>query len=60
MAFAVASVLVALSAIYTLAHIIRAYLQTGSISWSLFLVLLVLTFIAFILRSIAFKHWLSY
>lgn len=56
MAFAIASVVVALSAIYTLAHLVRGYIDAGNVSWALFVVLLVLTFIAFILRGIAFKR----
>lgn len=56
MAFAVASVFVALSAIYTLAHIVRDYTETATVNWLLFSCLLVLTFIAFILRGIAFRR----
>lgn len=66
MAFSVASVVVALSAIYTLAHIVRDYvekssvyqsgMETSSVNWSLFMLLLGLTFVAFILRGISFKR----
>lgn len=56
MAFAVTSVFAVLLGVYTLAHIVRSYIELGQVSWAGFIILLILTFIAFILRGIAFKR----
>lgn len=56
MAIAVAATAVSLSAIYTLAQIVRVVVDGQQVSWGVFVVLLLLTFVAFILRGIAFKR----